>query len=430
MASVASLRIGKFAKYLSEFGWEPIILTVNEIDENNNDYLSNTGSFKIYRTRPFNFYRYIASRLIKKKIHTSADKPVTNRKNHFTWKCYLISFVRLFKPLYTLPLIRMFTTEPILWYITGARKGLQIINEENIDLIFSSYNPSVSHMIAARLQKRSKLPWIADFRDLWSQNHYAAKTQPFHFLEKQVEKIVMKRAAKLITVSTPLANELVALHAKPVDVITNGYDESDYISEIPLVKNFMITYTGSIYPKKQDPTPLFEAISELALERKLPLKGFKVRFYGSNLDHLLPTIRKYGIERFIEINDQISFYESTSKQQESTILLLLSWNDPKYKGVYTAKVFEYLGAKRPILAIGICGSVVDDLLNKTGSGIISNKTQDLKSILVRWFEEFENTGKISSYWHPNKCAVKQYTRQAQTEILASIFNELLLIRNI
>ncbi|MHB8104776.1 MAG: glycosyltransferase [Dehalococcoidales bacterium] len=397
--TIGAVRIGKFAKYLPQFGWEPIILAADSTDRWPQTVPVEVDEAWIYRT------------------------PV-NRTVHGLLGMVLRAIL-LTGLLDLIPVInRLVVGAVYYWYWPAVRKGLEVIRKNDINLIFSTYDPIACHLIARYFQKEAGIPWVAEFRDLWSLSHYDKTREPIRFFQKQREKRTMKNSALLITVSKPLAKKLEKLHSKKVVIIPNGFDEEDYKENIPLLPRFTISYTGNIFPGKEDPSPLFQALAELRDEGRLLPDDLEVRFFGRMLKTISPLIERYKVEQFVRVYGLVPFRQSIIKQKESTVLLLLSWNDPREKGVYTAKIFEYLGAARPILTIGLKGSVIDELLASTGSGIIATEVEEIKHLLVKWFEEFSQSGDISFYYHPNKDAIKRYSRREQARELAEVFDSI------
>jgi len=418
------IRIIKLAKYLSEYGWAPIIVTAVDVHSASYQKHRDLEGVNIITAN----YDSIRERIIGKtsKVLSGNSLHSKDRKKKRLVNSRRISHcaVNMIKRISSLPLIKELVLEPSDWYKAGKNKSIELLKCENIDLLFSTYGPAVNHMIASTLQKQFSLPWAADFRDLWTQNPYSSRVQPFSYIDGLLEKRVLKNASRLVTVSEPLAKDLGRFHLKQANVITNGFDESDYKNEVPLSRKFLISYTGSIYPEKRDPTPLLQALSELKNEKRLPYNGLEVQFYGDNVSCLSPLIHQYDLEELVKINGPVKYEQSVKKQTESTVLLLLSWNNALDIGVYTTKVFEYLRAGRPILAIAYKGGVIDDLLTETNSGILATSSSEIKQVLLKWFEEFSITGDISSYWAPKVNLIEKYSRHEQAKIMASIFNEI------
>lgn len=388
------VRVGKLAKYLPEFGWEPIVLTAD------------------------------------RSLHPSLTLPVETTASNIINVSQASRSMNIINYVNKLPLLKAVLPHPITWYLPALKAGHKIMMHYKIDALFSSYYPCASHFIASRLQKQAGIPWIAEFRDLWSQNPYHSQSNISCFLEKKTEKKIMRRSCLLISVSEGLAKQLHELHSKETSVIPNGFDEEDYLDNVPLTTKFTITYTGNIYRGKRDPTSLFEAAAQLAQEGIISSSNFEMRFFGSNVVRILsPLTRKYSIQSLVRLENTIPFRESIKRQKESTILLLLSWNDPRDKDTYTGKVFEYIGAKRPILAIAYKTGVIDELLQETKTGVLANDARTIGDILLRWLTEWQEHGKITSCWNPDATSISKYTRREGTRKLACLLNEQCLLSN-
>lgn len=161
-----------------------------------------------------------------------------------------------------------------------------------------------------------------------------------------------------------------------------------------LTDKFTITYTGLIYPKRQNPYLLLQAIYNLDKVGKIDLDDTDVRTYGDyiNLSKTSDVIlwwialQQYG---------KVSHTEAIKAQKESQLLWLLDWDDPDELGVHPGKVFEYLGARRPIIATGgVKGNVVDDLLKETGAGYHAVSVEETEQVLLKCYREWKAKGKV------------------------------------
>jgi len=313
--------------------------------------------------------------------------------------------------------------EAIGWKPYALEAARKILREENISLIFSTSSPSTSHLITRELQRETGLPWVADFRDLWTQNHYAYHTPPRRWVETKLERKTLKDASVLITVSQPLAEKLGRLHGKTVKIITNGFDEDDYSAPLPpLTPYFSLTYTGSIYAGKRDPSPLFAAAKELLDQGVIAPERFQIRFYGPEGDRalVLKLADHHRVRDLVSHEGRIPYREAILRQRESTVLLLLSWNSPEEKGAYTGKVFEYLGARRPILAVPRNDGVIDELMRETRAGVVAGTKEEITKILKDWYSQFRQRGSLRYY--ADETTVQQYTRRNQAKKLADLFD--------
>ena len=131
------------------------------------------------------------------------------------------------------------------WLPQAVKKGNRIISQHKIDVIFSSAPPYTTHLIAKRLSLSNKIPWVADFRDPWTDRFYNYENKRWLIaqkLDKYLEDSVIKNADKCITVSRTISK----YYKKPFEVIHNGYDEDDFSNIIPYKnKNIVISYLGN-----------------------------------------------------------------------------------------------------------------------------------------------------------------------------------------
>jgi glycosyltransferase involved in cell wall biosynthesis len=212
-------------------------------------------------------------------------------------------------------------------------------------------------------------------------------------LEQRLEHKVISTATGLVTVSKPLADTLKRKFGKPTEVILNGFDAVDY----PILPEMhgrddtlRIVYTGMIYVDRQSPAPLFDALQQMGE------KAEKVRvvFYGDSRKLVQELASSFGVLHLVENNESVPHRDALIAQSEADILLHLLWNDPTQPGVYNAKVFEYLGARRPILAVGYKGNVTAQLIQERGAGVALDDPVAIASQLEQWIGQKQLTGKI------------------------------------
>ncbi len=411
---IGSLRAAKFAKYLPRFGWEPVVLTRHWEGERG---LEEPPGVEVIRTPYQDKLRFFRRGSSTRAMPASrGQQTISQSLFNSVWR--IASF--------WLKECLAYPDEFSGWKPYALEAGRERLRAGDISLIFSTSPPPTSHLIASELQRETGLPWVADFRDLWTQNHYVRHTLLRRWIERRLEKKALARATVLITVSQPLAGKLQRLHGKPVEVITNGFDEDDYSSLPPSpTPYFSLTYTGQIYAGKRDPTLLFSAVRYLLDTGLIDPKRFKIRFYGPERDRGLVVCLadRFGIRELVSHGGYVPYQEAILRQRESTALLLLNWNSPEEKGVYTGKVFEYLGAKRPILAIPGNNGVVDELLYETASGVVASTKEEIATILKSWYDEFVKTGGIA--YKGKDEIIKQYTRATQAGKLAAIFDRVI-----
>lgn len=397
-----SARIPGMAKYLPEFGWQPIIITASA--GGNLDY-----KFRVIEThyRPVlefwkRLFRFNPNENIRRQVKKQLG--ITSKKSPIDF--FLTHCGEIFN----------YPDSSKGWKPFAVRAGSELIQKEDIDAIISSSSPVTSHLIAKELKIKHEIPWVADLRDLWSQNHNYYYGPLRRLADRRLELKTLQVADALVTVSEPWSEKLRALHkGKTTYVITNGFDpeEMDKV-QFGLTSKFTITYTGSVYSGKQDPSKLFAALQALISDGTMKPNEIEVRFYGFKENWLAIKIEEYGLSAIAKQYGTVPRQISFEKQRESQVLLLLDWNDPREKGCYPLKLFEYLGAKRPIIAVGGSGdNVVRELINETNAGMGSSEIEEIKGIVKNLYLEYKHKGHVAykgdiakidkySYWEMAK----------------------------
>lgn len=311
------------------------------------------------------------------------------------------------------------------WKSLALKAANELLQNEKIDVIISSSSPVTGHIIANELKAKYHLPWVADLRDLWSQNHNYAYSRFRKWFDRRLELKTLSAADALVTVSQPWAEKLGSLHqGKTVYTITNGFDPD--VASLPpasLTPKFTITHTGNIYAGKQDPTRILDTIHSLASAGTIDLEDIEVRFYGPKLEWLEKEISKYGLSAVIHQHGTVPHEIALEKQRESQLLLLLDWDDPEEMGVYPLKAFEYLGASRPVLATGgTAGNVIDRLLDHTRGGTHAITPDEVAGALREFYQQYKRKGQIP--YRGVKKEINLYSQREMARQFANILDRL------
>ncbi|CAN5864608.1 glycosyltransferase [soil metagenome] len=266
------------------------------------------------------------------------------------------------------------------------------------DLVISTHAPYATHLIAERLKREGLAgTWVADFRDLWTDNHIYKGLFPFTVAEQYLERRAMKTADAITTVSEPLAQTLARKYgAEKVFVVENGYDAAS-LDGLPATPAFpadgkkRIIHTGTIYQDKQDPSLLFRAMADLAREpagKKL-LGHLEVVFVGSNADVLQEMVRQHGVVEWVKLGGFLPRTEVLRMQRDAHALLFLEFDGGKTAGILTGKLFEYLSSGTQVWGVGVqAHSSPGMLINLTQSGILFGDDQEhLRQELMRLLQE-------------------------------------------
>jgi hypothetical protein len=384
-----SPRLGGLAKYLSEFGWQPIILTPS---------LREKPEFEVKVIETPNrdiFYRRIIASS-KKKSHLSHDKSfmeqignslsVSENRKSLTRRLIMLTVG-----------IVSYPDTSRGWIPFAIKAGSRIIEKENIDAIISVW-PITAHLVAKALKQKYNIPWIADFSHLWSQSYYYHYGPVRKLIDRRLEVKTLRYADALTTISQFFVTILKELHKqKSVYPITHGFDPS-WINNnsVSITPKFRITYTGHVYQEKYKPSKLFAALKELIDEGVINRNEVEVLFYGVIQGWLKEEIEQYNLSDIVHQCGFVSHSASLQKQRESQILLHLGWDDKNIKGFYTSKIFYYLAAQRPVLAVGgASAEVVRDLLGETKAGVYCLTIEEIKDALYHFYMEYKREGKVS-----------------------------------
>jgi hypothetical protein len=381
--STAAVEAFKFATHLPTFGWDPTVISAA------NDFPATLplegGRLSVERTKQLDLNRPIKSLAGQRNVSVAGY--LTDPR---TLKGRLMAKGgRAYRNLIDFP------DAQIGWYPFALRRAVKLLNSTRFDAILSSAYPVTNHLVARRASLRTGVPWLADFRDLWTDNHYFQRTRSLRPLEKRWERTVVADARALSAPSAEWAAILENRFAKPTAVVPNAFDPSDYPQRSAVPKKFTLTYTGVLYPRKQDAAPLLRAIAYLKQRNEISAGDFELRFVGRYVEGLRTRIVDLGIEDLVTVGPSIPHKDALGLQIDSTALLFLSWMHEEGKGWYSAKLYEYLGASRPILALGTPGAA-SQLIERVGAGEIVTSTADVVRVLSIWIAEFRRTGDLAS----------------------------------
>ncbi len=407
-------RVLKLAKYLPQYGWQPIILTIKNPDCPVFDETllkEIPKDCKIYKTEaiePFNLYK----KLTGKKSSYKIPSDVLTKSKDLSFLEKISKWVRfnLFIP-----------DAKIGWKYFAVKKGKEIVRSEKVDIIFSSAPPPTVALIGKSISKACNIKWIADFRDPWMEIvHYqnVKRSGVTKFIDRRLERSVLNKADVLVTISKDIVNLFKSkVGDKNYSIIPNGFDETDF-KQFDIEKNdaFTIAYTGVI-TKTRVPSVFLKSLSQFLNSEGNPKINFVIA--GNTCPEFKEEIKKNNLNEVIEEKGFLPHNESTKILQKADMLLLVIDNVPKNKGFLTGKIFEYLGAKVPIFAVGPIDGDANKIIAESNSGkmVDYHDPEGTYKLLKKMYEDWLNDS------FNFKFNVKQYSRQKQAEDLAKIFEE-------
>jgi hypothetical protein len=258
-----------------------------------------------------------------------------------------------------------------LAYRPMLRKGLELAAQRRYDLMVATTPPDVSLLVARTLSKRAATPWVADFRDLWFRDLLLYRSRLAAALSGPLNRWMVRDAAVLVTISHGLQKRLSDYLGRDVLVSHNGFLEEDHQQtvELPADGRKRVVYTGRVYPGKLDPRPLLRALARLRGELPDLASRLSVDFFGYDDPALRRLIAEHGVQDVAGLRGFVPYKQCMALQRAADALLFLDWADPGGEGMMTGKLLEYLGSRRPILAVGgRDDSEASRLICDTGAG--------------------------------------------------------------
>ncbi|MFQ3576471.1 MAG: glycosyltransferase family 4 protein [Cytophagales bacterium] len=392
-------RAVKFCKYLSAFGIDPIMVTLNEkkahypvLDFSLMKEIEHVETHKTDTWEPFSLAG-LKGKKDEVSFFNSADVSIKTKAMRFLRGNLFIPDPRRF------------------WKKYALRKADEIIKIHDIKAIITTGPPHSVHLIGLSLQKKYHIPWLADFRDPWS-DIYFMKTLfriPFiHEIDKSLEKKVLESADAVVCIGESLKSNLCSKSSKnlseKIKVIYNGFDESDftYIEKTHNHK-IIISYVGTLAPKHRIENFLN------ALEC-LESHNFEFHVVGDIHPKTKNSIESILQKTPFKLWGRLSHDEAVVKTSTSD-LLLLSIFDDSLEGSVPAKLFEYLGSKNPIICLGPPNGESANIIKKCQSGETFD-FDDLNGML----EFLKNFPKMNI--KPNIQELENFSRKKLTESLA------------
>ena len=433
---IASKRLRALAKYLPQFGWEPIVIVpdLGFIPKENDDL-----NCRIIYTEYEDMFSHFSNKF-KKSNSSEADDSKGSRDSRDSIEFNdekLKDSTSYSNPIASKAIsiageVFAYPDGMKYWHESAFKEASKIMDEEEIDAIISSSWPITCHTIAKDLKEHHDIPWIADLRDLWNLNPYVSHTFIRDYFEKRLELKTFENADALTTTTDLAAETLSTLHPMSRIVpILSGYDKDDFKFLEELVSkndNFSndfseklkFIYAGSLYGGKRDPTYLFEAIRQLEDEGKLDSSKISIEFYGDSTG-LEEIASRYGLLDIVHIGGKIAHEEVLKKQLNSDVLLLISWDNEKEKMFIPGKIYEYFALKKPVLSIGYKEGSLKDLIEETKVGYHVSSLESTKEALLNIYDEFVENGTVELSSDIN---IEDYSMENMAKKFADLLNEL------
>lgn len=407
----------KFAKYLPEFGWQPVVYTPeiqNAPDYDKSLLKDISRDLEVIRKpiwEPYSIYKFLTGR--KKGDNLGAAFASKKGKNRI-----VEGISNWIRSNFFIPDARKFWIKPSVDYLGSY------LAKNKVEIIVTTGPPHSMHLIGLKLKEKLGVKWVADFRDPWTDIDFFDElklTKWAYKRHRKMEKDVIGNADLVVAVSEHNRLKLKEKTDGITRVITNGYDPDDVIDvSTKLDRKFSIAHIGT-FMANRNPTFLWQVLAELVSEVKEFEEDLELVLVGKVDSSILIEIERNGLKNFTKIFGSVSHEEAVTFQRKSQVLLLTVNKTGDTKGMVTGKIFEYLVSGRPVLAIGPEDGDLASILKETNTGVISefNNKKDLKRNILDFYTSYKsNLLKVESI------NTDRYSRKNLTCKMADYLNEI------
>lgn len=357
----------KCVRYLRDFGWEPVVYTALDseypvIDQSLQAQVP-AGVEVIRRPiwEPYKLYKRFTG---QKKEQRVVSGFLNDKKPSLSSRISMWIRGNVF-----VPDARKF------WIKPSVRFLVDYLKDHPVDAIVSTGPPHSMHLIAMGIQKKLGIPWLADFRDPWTNIDFYKELMLSNWADRkhhQLEKAVVTKANRVVVVGNQMKEEFELISGRKVDVVTNGYDEADLQPQPKEArdKKFSLIHIGLLNQHRNH-----EAFWVACAELKKEIPGFGddlvVKLVGKADVSANESIARNGMDAQVEMIDYLPQAEAVQQQGRAQVLFLSINNTPNAKGVITGKIFEYLASGRPILCIGPEDGDAAHIVNEAHAGLVA-----------------------------------------------------------
>lgn len=411
----------KMSKYLPENGWGPVIYTTKNAEYPIVDSSLEKDvapDLEVIRRPIFEPYDYYKKFLGIKKEETVKMGFIEEKEKKHGWKESISLWIRG----------NLFIPDARCWWVKPSVRYLKsYLKEHPVDAIISTGPPHSMHLIAMKLKEELGIPWIADFRDPWTEIDYYDDLHLTRWADRKhhrLEREVLEKADKVVTVAPDGAKRLGRLGNRNVRTIYNGFDrDDDAQTPVSISDTFTLTYLG-VLSKIQNPEQFWQVLGELVKEDEEFSKKLKIKLIGQIDNSVIRSIEEQGLSGYVALSPYVPHDQVSEVHRSSTLLLLFLMPDsePRAKGLLTGKLFEYMASGRPILCIGPEDGDAAHILKETHAGQTVNfeDKKKMKEVIKDLYQKYLKNGLPSN----ESQEVEKYSRRALTGEYAKILNKI------
>ncbi len=410
---VSSQRILKFARYLPQFGYQTAILTVDPayasypvLDPTLAAQVPEDTS--VTRTRAWDPFTVYASLQGKRKADVVGIGFVKEDQERFFQRC-----ARWIRGNVFLPDAR------VGWVPFARRAAGQLMRAFAPDVILTTGPPHSTHLVGRHVSARCRVPWVADFRDPWTDYFYNAnlmQSRGAQAVQARMERAVLTRADLVLTVSEAIGSGLKSKATiRRYATLPNGYDAADMPARIPVAPRtgpFVVAHVGTL-TREQHAPGLLHALSAI---RPAPI----LRFVGHVHQHIIESCEESGLADQVQVIPFVPHQEAIAEMRRASLLWVSVGTGLHTQGIVTGKVFEYLSTGVPVLGTGPTDGDLATLLVNTNGGRLYHPDD---ASAIKHYVRMLMAGELRPRARAD--ALKAYDRRVLAKRLASLFDSLL-----
>jgi glycosyltransferase involved in cell wall biosynthesis len=386
----------KFVKYLPEHGWEPIVLTAHPraYPRKSQDQINDMPpGISVVQAFALDACRHLAIGSRYPKLLALPDR----------WSS---------------------------WWLGAVTAGLQIIRRQRPAVLFTTYPIATAHLVGLTLNRLTGIPWIADFRDPMTDLDWP-RDPTLYRVHEWLERTTLRNCRRAI-VTTPgtlrmYAEKLPEVQQKKIRLIANGYDEENFSAAERLNSQHpraagprVLVHSGILYPEERDPTAFFKALGELRHAGAIDSRALRIVLRATGYDrYLAELVQKNSIESIVQLAPPLPYEAALAEMLHADGLLLFQAASCNLQ--VPAKLYEYLRARRPILAL--TDPVGDTAATMREAGLDTIARIDSKDSIRTGLMRFLSLLDAGNAPIPDNQVIARYSRRARTAELATLFDE-------
>ncbi|MCG5497532.1 glycosyltransferase [Ectothiorhodospira variabilis] len=439
---IGRLRPLKFCQHLQGLGWDAAVLTLAEgdmqpVDRATLDEIpTGTPVYRVALPRPRDRVIRGLKRLLGRAPADGCEDPATREEQGGTkqpasfpareggrldWARRMVASVDRFVHRHL-----QIPDDLVLWWPPAVRQGAKVVEEFRPDVILATAPHFTSLIVGARLSRKTGVPWVADYRDLWTGDVLRAWVPAWRQrLELALERRVVTTAGAVVTVSGPktevMRKRLPGLADEDLVTITNGYDPEEFEGVAAEGREpgvLRIVYAGRLFKNRRG-YELLEAAGALIRERPELAGCFRFEYYGgrapeivARMDELLAS---HGLEQTFCFFPDVAYARSKALQKGADVLLLIVDGGETTSGVIPGKLFEYIAAGRPILCVAEDGAT-PEIIRRGRLGWVE-RPGDVEGIKARLAQIVDATDPFPT---PDAAYVRGFERRHLVSRLAQV----------